>query len=104
MYYNHITSRKDPKTGKRKQNPVSVLFIICAVIVPVISFAFNYIYINLNSFMMGFQFSDNGVRSFVGFKNFKVIFDEIFIDESNYFQPISYKRHMMETQQVNLYN
>ena len=33
-----------------------------------------------------------------------LIFDEIFIDESNYFQPISYKRHMMETQQVNLYN
>ena len=33
-----------------------------------------------------------------------VIFDEIYIDDTNYFEPISYKKHMMETQQVNLYN
>ena len=33
-----------------------------------------------------------------------VIFDEIYIDDTNYYKPISIKRHMMETQQITLYN
>ena len=33
-----------------------------------------------------------------------VIFHEIYIDDTNYYKPISIKRHMMETQQITLYN
>ena len=33
-----------------------------------------------------------------------LIYDQVFIDDSNYFHPVSYKRNMMETQQINYFN
>ena len=33
-----------------------------------------------------------------------VIYNEIYIDDTNYFEPIAYKKHMMETHQINLFN
>ena len=54
------------------------LFIASIVTIPMLSFAFFYVYINFNSFLLAFQSIDvNENYSFVGFDNFKKFFSTV---------------------------
>lgn len=68
----NIVIKKEKMPLKRK------LFILSIVFIPLCSFAFFYVYINFNSFLLAFQKIDiNENYSFVGLDNFKKFFETI---------------------------
>lgn len=74
-------STVDPHTGKKKINWVRVLFIITAVTVPIVHFCVNYVYVNINSFILAFQHQVGGEISF-GLSNFEQFLADIRNPES----------------------
>ena len=73
-------------TTKKKKDWGATIFIICMLIVPIISFLFFYVYINFNSILMAFQYRLNdGMGSYlICFKNFETVFYNFTNTKDNY--------------------
>lgn len=65
----------DPITGKKKINWTRTLFILSAIVLPLINWLVFYIFVNANSFLMAFQKEVNGKIIFT-FANFELFFNE----------------------------
>lgn len=65
------------RSNKMKRKVEHALFIVSFTILPIVSFLLFYVYVNLDSFVMAFQLPKNGTLEFVGFENFKWVFERI---------------------------
>ncbi len=66
---------KNTVVNKRKLT--DALFYISFMAVPVIAFLIFYVYVNFDSFVMAFQSPKNGKLEFIGFENFKWVFEKL---------------------------
>lgn len=62
---------------KKRMPALRVVFILCFTLVPLLHFLVFYVYVNLDSFLMAFQLPKDGELTFVGFENFKWVFEKI---------------------------
>lgn len=62
---------------RRKTDKTEKWFILSFMIIPVVSFLLFYVYVNIDSFIMAFQKPEGGKLVFVGFENFKWVFEKI---------------------------
>ena len=63
---------KKEKSGKLTKKTIDNIFVLSVLIIPLISFAIFYVYVNLNSFALAFQSVDvYGKYEWVGLSNFK---------------------------------
>ena len=71
---------KNTNIVKKKKDAGQTIFIISMLIIPIISFLFFYVYININSFLMAFQIPlYDGLGSVRwGFDNFEKIIGQFF--------------------------
>ena len=70
-------------TNKKKRLDKKMLFYIGLLALPLLQFGVFYIYVNFNSFILALK-SYNVLEfkyDFVGFENFKMVFDNIFVTE-----------------------
>ena len=68
---------------RKKRLDKKLLFYIALIALPLLQFSVFYIYVNFNSFVLAFQ-SYNVLEftyDFVGFENFKTVFDNLFVSE-----------------------
>ena len=67
-------------SDKKKNQILKISFYLALIILPVAQFCIFYIYVNFNSFLLAFQEFDlwGETATFVGFKNFNTVFDELF--------------------------
>lgn len=68
---------------QRKRINKKVLFYIGLLALPLLQFCVFYVYVNFNSFVLAFKRYDvlEFKYDFVGFENFKTIFEELFVSE-----------------------
>ena len=68
---------------KKKPFDKKLLFCICLIAFPVIQYLLCYVYVNFNSFVLAFTKYDKiaGTTSFVGFENFKEVWQEMFVTD-----------------------
>lgn len=69
-----VNARKKPRITKSKAS--EYFFLFCFTIVPVIHFLVMYVYVNLNSFVMAFQITENGTMHWT-MQNFSRFWEEL---------------------------
>lgn len=69
-----VNARKKPRITKSKAS--EYFFLFCFIIVPVIHFLVMYVYVNLNSFVMAFQVTENGTMHWT-MQNFSRFWEEL---------------------------
>ena len=64
--------------GFSKQRTKENIFYACLIALPMLNFIVFYLGVNFNSILLAFKSYDaQGVASFVGFENFKAVFDNL---------------------------
>ncbi len=68
---------------KKKPFDKKLLFCLCVIALPVLQFLLCYVYVNFNSFILAFTKYDKitNTTSFVGFDNFELVWNEMFVTE-----------------------
>lgn len=71
---------------KKKFFNKQLLFYCCVLALPILQYCVFYIYVNINSFILAFTEFDplTGKTAFVGFDNFKYVWDLFFHSEESY--------------------
>lgn len=67
--------------NKKPISLIRIAFIISFIIIPTIHFLVTYVYVNVDSFIMSFRFTENG-ETFWTFNNFNTFYSELFKEGS----------------------
>ena len=69
------------KKMRKKALDGKFIFCLCLIVLPILQFLLCYVYVNFNSFVLAFTKYDkiSNNTSFVGFENFKTVWNEMFV-------------------------